>query len=397
MIVVCRNAKKRFNKPHKTDHYISNYLIILYFNSKINIIYESFGGESLDTGKKKRFLINFAYVLVSGMLIFLTFTFLINYLAPFIIAVIIAFLMQKPAAFLSKKIKLKKGITAAFFSAMVYLVFAFLVVFIIYKSTVFLANFAEQIPKIFEEISVIINKLQQKFSKMIPQEYNFALEDLWNNVLKKIAAVLGNYISETLTKIAKNTPSFLFSSIVALVASCYIAKDYDVLVKFTKSLCGKNVSENVIKVKNILFEIVFKFLKGYLILIFITFLELFIGFTVLRVKYAFLIAILISFVDILPVLGTGTVLVPWAIISVFLNKIGLAVGLVVLYVLVVLVRNFLEPKIIGAQIGINPLFTLLAMFVGLKLLGVTGLFLFPIILIVIIKFYKNQMQEGLSV
>ncbi len=379
------------------DHYISNYLIILYFNSKINIIYESFGGEKLDTGKKKRFLINFAYISVSGILIFLSFAFLINYLAPFIIAVLIAFLMQKPAIFLSKRIKLKSGIIAAFLSALLYIAVAFLAIFLIYKLTVFLANFAEQMPKIFDEISVITNKLQQKFSDMIPKKYSFALEDLWNNVLKKTSAVLGEYISGALTKIAKNMPSFLFSSIVALVASCYIAKDYNVLIRFTKALLGENVSKNIIKIKIILFESVFKFLKGYLILTFFTFLELFIGFTVLKVKYAFLIAILIAFVDILPVLGTGTVLIPWAIISVFLNKIGFAVGLAILYVLVILIRNFLEPKIIGAQIGINPLFTLLAMFVGLKVFGVTGLFLFPIILIVIIKFYKNQMQEGLSV
>lgn len=351
----------------------------------------------MEIDNKKKFLINFAYIFVCGILIFLIFTFLLNYLTPFIIAVIIAGLMQKPAIFLSKKTKIKSGRIAAFLSVAVYLSVVVLLVFLIYKSTVFLASFSEQLPKLFDEISNFINELQQKFSNILSKEYTSALEDLWNNLLKRIANVLGEYISKTLTDIAKNTPSFLFSSIVALVASCYIAKDYDVLVKFIKELCGKSVTENIIKVKTIVFESVFKLFKGYLILTFLTFLQLFIGFMFLKVKYAFLIALLISLVDILPVLGTGTVLIPWVIISAFSNKVSFAVGLAVLYVIVIFVRNFAEPKIIGAQIGINPLFTLLAMFIGLKLLGVTGLFLFPIVLIVTIKYYKKQMQEGLSV
>ena len=346
---------------------------------------------------KKKFLINFAYIGVTGLLIFLVCRFLINYLLPFVIATIIAFLMQKPAAFLGKKFRFKKGTIAAVLSATVYLVVAFCAVYSLYKLTIFLAGFTERLPQIFDEISAFFNKLQERFSEMIPNDYNSGLNDFWDNTLQRASTDLGGFFSRALASIAKNTPSFLFSSIVALVASCYIAKDYNILIKFTKELCGKRVSENIQKIKIILFESVFKLLKGYLILTFLTFLQLLIGFVILRVKYAALIAVLISFVDILPVLGTGTVLIPWAVISALYGNVALGVGLGVLYIIVIVVRNFAEPKIIGTQIGINPLFTLLAMFIGFRLLGVAGLFLFPIVLIVIIKFYKNQMQEGLSV
>lgn len=351
----------------------------------------------MESENKKNFLINFIYFVVIGTLIFLASKFLISYLLPFIVAGVIAFSMQRPACFFSKKLKLSKGIIAAIFSVSVYFVVAFAVVFLIYKATGFLGGLTKVLPDLFEELSSIINGLQNRFSNIIPKEYSSAFDDISKSMFERITTQISGFVSRILTKLAKSTPSFLFSSIVALVASCYIAKDYDRLLKFVKELFGKKVTGNLEKIKIILFESVFKLLKGYLILTVLTYLQLLAGFLILGVKYAPVIALLISFVDVLPVLGTGTVLIPWAVLSVFWGNIPLAIGLAVLYVIVVIVRNFAEPKVIGTQIGINPLFTLLAMFVGLKIFGAAGLFLFPIILIVVIKYYKNQMQEGLSV
>ncbi len=351
----------------------------------------------MESENKKNFLINFLYSVVIGTLIFLISRFLINYLLPFIVAGIIAFLIQRPAYFFSKKIRIKKGIIAAIFSVLVYLTVALAAVFLIYKLTGFLGGLTNVLPKIFDKFISFSNSLHNKFSNIIPKEYNSAFDNLSKSMFERITTAVSGFVSGTLTQLAKSTPSFLFSSIVALVASCYIAKDYDGLLKFIKEICGKRITGNLEKIKVILFESVFKLLKGYLILTVLTYLQLLIGFLLLKVKYAPIIALLISFVDILPVLGTGTVLIPWAVFAALWGNIPLAIGLAVLYIVVVIVRNFAEPKIIGTQIGINPLFTLLAMFVGLKLLGVVGLFLFPIILIVVIKYYKNQMQEGLSV
>lgn len=345
---------------------------------------------------KKNFLINFFYTIVIGALIFLVCKFLINYLLPFIIAAVIAFLMQKPSHFLSSKIRVKTGIVAMFLSAAVYIAVATLAVFLIYKLTVSLGGIAQNLPDFLTQITDKINALRERFADVLPGEYTSLLDDLLNGMFEKISASVTSFVSNTLTNIAKNAPSFLFSSIVALVASCYIAKDYEGLLKFVKELCGKRITANIIKIKTILFESVFKLLKGYLILMAITYLELTAGFLILKVKYAFLIALLISVVDVLPVLGTGTVMIPWVVISALLGNIRLAIGLAVIYIIITVVRNFLEPKIIGTQMGINPLFTLLAMFIGLKIFGVFGLLAFPVILIVVIKYYKNEMQEGLS-
>ena len=139
-------------------------------------------------------------------------------------------------------------------------------VFLIYKLTHFLGRLTSVLPNIFEEFNSLSNSLHDKFSAIIPQEYTSTFDDLSKGMFEEITTSVSGFVSGTLTKLAKNTPSFLFGSIVALVASCYIAKDYDGLLKFVKELCGKKITNNLEKIKVILFESVFKLLKGYLIL-----------------------------------------------------------------------------------------------------------------------------------
>ena len=104
---------------------------------------------------------------------------------------------------------------------------------------------------------------------------------------------------------------------------------------------------------------------------------------------AVLLAAIISIIDILPVLGTGAVVIPWALICLFTGNIWKALGLIVMYIIITIIRNFLEPKVIGNQVGLHPLITLLSMFCGLKLLGAVGLFGFPLTLIVLNDLYKR--------
>jgi predicted PurR-regulated permease PerM len=112
----------------------------------------------------------------------------------------------------------------------------------------------------------------------------------------------------------------------------------------------------------------------------ITFIELSIGFTIIGIGKPLLIAVLIALFDILPVLGTGGIMVPWIVISAIQSNYSLALGLLILYMVITIVRNIIEPKIVGSQIGLHPVVTLVSLFVGAQLFGVIGLFGFPITL-----------------
>ena len=121
----------------------------------------------------------------------------------------------------------------------------------------------------------------------------------------------------------------------------------------------------------------------------ITFFEIFVGLSILGVNYSLLIAILIAVVDILPILGTGTILIPWALFSFVSGNVGLASGLLILYGVVLIIRQLVEPKIVGGSIGLHPLATLAAVYIGIRFVGFTGIFIGPIVALCIKGFSEE--------
>ena len=122
----------------------------------------------------------------------------------------------------------------------------------------------------------------------------------------------------------------------------------------------------------------------------ITFAILSLGLGIMGIDSFIFVAAIIAVVDLLPVLGTGTVLIPWAIIEMVVNqRILLAVGIILLYIVITITRNFLEPKIVGEQMGLHPLITLISLFCGLRLFGIIGMFGLPISLMIITKLHKE--------
>ncbi len=138
----------------------------------------------------------------------------------------------------------------------------------------------------------------------------------------------------------------------------------------------------LVKTKELFVKNILKMLRGYLLLMFLTFCELALGLSILRVEHSVAVALLIAIVDILPILGTGTVLIPWAIFCFATGNIVLGIGLAVMYAIITVIRNFAEPKVIGMQVGLPPVVTLFAMYVGLQFFGLLGVFAFPVLLII---------------
>lgn len=115
----------------------------------------------------------------------------------------------------------------------------------------------------------------------------------------------------------------------------------------------------------------------------------------LNVGYPLLIALGIAFADALPILGSGTVMIPWAIISAVQGDLKLAIALIVLYVIISIVRQILEPKMVSKHIGIHPIFTLIAMYTGYKAIGLFGMLLGPIVLIIIKPIFETLIDKGI--
>ena len=143
-------------------------------------------------------------------------------------------------------------------------------------------------------------------------------------------------------------------------------------------------------IKNTVTSTLTGYLKAYLLIMLLTFTEVFIGLTILGVDYALIISVVVAIVDVLPILGTGTVLIPWAIFCFITHNTSLGVGLLILYAVVLVVRQLAEPKIVGNTLGLHPLATLASIYLGIKFLGFGGIFIGPIAAMLIKSFFFKE-------
>lgn len=348
---------------------------------------------------KKKFIIDVVFLLLWATIIIIAGKFLLQYLLPFVISIAVAALMQRPADLLSKKIRIKKGVCAALLSAVLYIFLATVLIFTIFRVFSFtgsavssLKGFGQAAADVFLRLETVLGRILTDISPNFKDTSRQMLTSVLENILEKASETLSN----TAASIVKTAPAFLFSSVVALAATCYIAKDFDGLKQFTKNLVSEKAVRKAVIIKEIFKSSVVKIVGGYLLLMLLTFLELAAGFLILGVKSWFLIALIIAVIDVLPVLGVGVVLLPWGIINIILGNSFLGIGLMLLYLLVTIIRNFVEPKIVGSTMGINPLFILFTMFLGLRVFGFFGLLILPVTFIVVVKYYKNEMQMEAS-
>ena len=350
----------------------------------------------MDLGEKKKFIINFIYFAVWAVIIYLLFKAAAVYLFPFLIGIIIAYAVQKPAVYLSQKIKIKKQNCAAALSFVIYvavLILISIICWILYLQLSklmgyishngnvimqYIEGFYEHIENVFNKIG--LNGTFKKFS-----------DDAIGDIIKKVSVFLSNAV----TSLVKSLPALLINCIVTVVATCYISKDYERLLKFIKGFLSKENYNRIIDIKNIFSECFLKLLTGYFWLFIITFLQLLFGFLLLGIRRFITLAFLVALVDLLPVFGTGTVLIPWSVIAVLQNDYKTGFGILAIYIVITVIKNFAEPKIIGKQIGINPIFMLVFIFLGLRLGGIIGMLVLPVILTVLFTYYRRIYSDNI--
>lgn len=360
------------------------------------------------TEKRRSMLINFVFyaLIIAVYYFFMKFAF--GVVAPFIIAFGVAMLLQKPVRAISKKTKIKKNIIAAIAVLLILLVAVSLLVFVGYRIAVefkglgsylleklndlpglimaaesWLISHLAFLPDSLENTAVdaISNFADRLLLLLVEQENTFSQTNLdaGGIDLSIITTPLGSLIST-----ARQIPAILTATLISIIACFFITCDYD---NFT-NMIKKNVSEEhekaLVRTKKLFGDIIGKMVKSYATIIFITFCEVTIGLNILKLigvydgGYIIAISIVTAFVDIFPVLGTGTIMIPWAIINLFTGNIGLAIGLVIMYAVITVIRQILEPKLVSMNVGMHPVITLMGMYLGLQLFGVLGIFILPI-------------------
>lgn len=199
------------------------------------------------------------------------------------------------------------------------------------------------------------------------------------NVIEKLLSGLTSYVSSVAKSAILGIPTAFLFIITFIISSYYFCVDREKIYSFFSSIIPQGAKSFLEKAKRTISDSVLSYLKASLILLLITFVEVFLGLCLLRVRYALLISALVAIVDFLPILGAGIVLIPWAIYCFIVSKSGLGIGLVLLFLAVTIVRRLLEPKIMAKKMGVHPLLMISSIYVGLRLFGGVGLILAPLL------------------
>lgn len=337
---------------------------------------------------KRRFVIDCLYYGILLLFVWAAFTYLFQWIMPFIIAYFIAALVQPVVRLLHVRLRLNRRaagiICVIFFIVVLGLVLSLCITSIVRE----LAAVAQLIPALLDQLAVSINHISQSISGYVdslPVNYSnaiaTALENM-SNELMKLSTLSDGTVSFIFNVLSK-MPGFLLKTVITVVAACFMSMDYGEIRGFVLRQLPPKYQDWVCDIKAFFFNTVAKLIRAYLILMMVTFAELSVGLLIIKIPHAIVVAGVIAIVDFLPVLGTGTIMIPWALIELLLGNYYHAFCLLIIYAIVMVVRNILEPKVVGHHLGLYPLVTLIALFVGLQIFGFAGMILFPIIVIIL--------------
>lgn len=349
--------------------------------------------------RKKRFLIKTAYYAAAAALIYLLLRYGLPWLLPFLLALAVAAAIEPALRFVREKMHLKRSFLAA--------VATLLVVFLTIAAAVGLLG------ALWRQVNDLLRRAPQLLA-MLPQvmeqlrgrldEYRVTLPPSARQAVNEAVAAVGSILGdaarslsatllEGVTKLVGHLPGALLFCATVVMATFFTISSYPQLRAFLMRQVPEEKRAAAKALKEGALGAVLKWLRAQIILITVTFLQLLAGLLLLRREYALLLALLIALMDALPIFGAGMALLPWAaVLGIWGDVVG-ALGLTALYLVVWLVRSFLEPKLLGKSGGLPPLPSLLAIYVGWQAAGIGGMILGPLLLLLVKELHDRELVQ----
>ncbi len=334
----------------------------------------------------KKTLYIFAYALMFSALAYIALRYALPALLPFLLAWLVATVLQRPVVYAEKKLKIPKKAAAAvlvlvFISTLLGIIFALV--------SILIRQGAELVSKISGDPAAITGKVDAMFESMgkflekFGIEYDGGLPSVISNAAISVISSLASSLTGAAAGFAASLPRVFIFIAALVISSIYFCADYRKISNYILSTAPTRAALVVSTLKKEFGAVMTKYVRSYFLLFLLTLGELFLGLTVIGVDSAFVLAAVIAFVDVLPVLGTGIVLFPWAVVKLITGDVRMGISLLIIYAIVSVVRQVVEPKIVGAGIGLHPAVSLIMMYIGLKAFGIVGLIVMPIVFTIV--------------
>ena len=355
------------------------------------------------SGTRVSFLVNIAYWAVIVAIVYLVFKYLVNLLMPFFLALIFAAVARPVAVFLSREYRYKKNaagervavrrrvrmnrtVAGIISVILLFLIVLGLLVILFVQLADTVADLAAGIPglyyakvlpgitEFFAKVEELAGRIDESLLEMVQSAVPNILSSVGSTVTEASAKVVG-----WIASVASRLPGMLLSTIICLIATVFIAVDFDKIKTFIRRNLPERPLRMVRDVRDSFLGIVWQFIKSYFIIFCITTTEITVGLLLIGVNRPVLVAVLIAIFDAFPIVGSGMILLPWTILTLISGEVWRGLGLGILYAVVVIARQIIEPKIVGKHVGLRPIVTLICMYAGTRLFGgLIGLFGLPI-------------------
>lgn len=362
----------------------------------------------LDMEKRRGFIINTVWVLLVVGMVYLFFKYAIFIVLPFLAGFAVAAMLNPAVRFFVRRFDMKRKPFGIMLLLVFYATIGMLLTLLAVRLTVLVGKWSDSLPEFYRsviepalgELFSLVNRAAEKIDGFFGGADAEYISNGLAGVFSSLEGSIGTAVSELsvkllsrLSALAASVPRFVIGLVFTVISSFFFVSDYEKIIGFLKERLPENVVSLLTFLRGKIFVTSGKYLRSYALIMLITFAELFLGLSIIGFREAPAAALGIAVFDILPVFGTGGIIVPWAALRFFKGDVGFAVGLIVIWVVISIVRNIIEPKIVGSQVGLPPLATLAAMYIGTKLFGVTGLFLLPISLAVILPLFLERVEK----
>ena len=347
--------------------------------------------------KKLYFILYIVLVLIVVYLLFKLGIFLF----PFTLALFFSIMTQPFSRFLEKKLKFSQKI------ATIVSIVLFLVIFLgfislsalrlsgeIYKLSINLNKYSKEAQSLW---NTAIDKVYSLLG-YFPEGFDEQVKNSINGFIRIGTSKLGSFINSLINFIT-SIPTIILYICITILSTFFISLDKNKIMAFLEQQFPKSWIKKVYNIKREMFNVLGSYIRAQIILMTICFFELLISFNILsflkfNLQYPLIFSIVICIIDALPILGAGAVLLPWSLISFVTGDINLGLALLIIYFLVLSVRQMLEPKLISQNLGVHPLVTLISMYSGFKFFGVIGFLIGPVVMIILKNVFSRELEIG---
>ncbi|MBQ7387078.1 MAG: AI-2E family transporter [Clostridia bacterium] len=325
--------------------------------------------------KLEFFVLVLVGIISGGFLAVIALRYILPIIAPFAIAWLVAMAVRAPSKKISKRVHIPERLVRLLLSVLSVML-AFSAIFVgVWQGAAAVWRFLSDMGEggFYEVISAIARvPIAERLG--IPDELYARFEEAVSSMLSSALS----FIASAVTSLVGFVPKALFFILITVIALIYFSLDLERINSFVRDILPAKVSSKISEIRVGFFVVCKKYVASYLLLTLITFALMLAGFLLVGVKHAFLIAVVVALLDVLPVIGVGTVLVPWSVYCFISGNATLGIGLAVLFVVNTVLRQIIEPKILGKSLDMHPILTLLLLYAGYALLGILGILLVPL-------------------